>query len=478
MDRQHESDSGILDESEAHFEETRTEDQHAGVWQEDHPPVDDFHDVTHEVVEGEGDGEDLAPANGEAAKKRGKMVLVGVVGVGLLFAGGLAYVQMSGGSGGIGAGGSQQGIVLNEKPLSSEDAAAATAAPDAKGGEAKVAAGALPVTPTSAEVDMSALYNSASHDQATGSAGVAVPGQGVEAVAPSAPVAPAAPVAPSVAEAAKPVPAQAPVATVAAPTPAPAAAPAPVQAVAASAPVAVPAPVVVPAAPVVASAPAPVASPAPVAPSVDTSGLEARLTALAAQVETLQKSLDKSAQQIGVLTGKVEAVPAAPVVVNAAPASNPVVDARLAKIEQQLAGLAARPVPLVKEPVQVKEPVAAKEPVAVKEAAVVPAPVVVAEKVEPITAAPVLKTAHVTARHAAKKAVRKAHHGAKAQGKASGKWVLRAATPNAAWIAKGESATDLRRVKVGDTVPGLGKVRAIKQAGDSWVVVGSKGSLR
>lgn len=57
------------------------------------------------------------------------------------------------------------------------------------------------------------------------------------------------------------------------------------------------------------------------------------------------------------------------------------------------------------------------------------------------------------------------------------RWVLRAATPKSAWIAESGDAKELRQVKVGDTLPGLGTIRTIKNVGGAWVVQGSKGSV-
>ncbi len=55
--------------------------------------------------------------------------------------------------------------------------------------------------------------------------------------------------------------------------------------------------------------------------------------------------------------------------------------------------------------------------------------------------------------------------------------MLRAATPEEAWIATSPSSTDLVSVRVGDNLPSLGRVQAIKQIGDRWVVEASQGSV-
>lgn len=73
----------------------------------------------------------------------------------------------------------------------------------------------------------------------------------------------------------------------------------------------------------------------------------------------------------------------------------------------------------------------------------------------------------------AKKVVKK-----KATSAPSPSWVLRAATPDAAWVASGPESQELRRVAVGETLRGLGKVKEIRQKGEKWEVIGEKGTLR
>ena len=56
-------------------------------------------------------------------------------------------------------------------------------------------------------------------------------------------------------------------------------------------------------------------------------------------------------------------------------------------------------------------------------------------------------------------------------------WILRAATPDEAWVAKGSETRELRPVHIGDKLPGIGKVVAIRQTGDGWVLEGTSGSI-
>ncbi|MDD3371335.1 MAG: hypothetical protein PHE27_05860, partial [Alphaproteobacteria bacterium] len=57
-------------------------------------------------------------------------------------------------------------------------------------------------------------------------------------------------------------------------------------------------------------------------------------------------------------------------------------------------------------------------------------------------------------------------------------WVLRAAAPGQGWIAADASTAELKKVSIGDTVPGIGKITAIEPQGDSWVVRGTKGTIQ
>ncbi len=57
-------------------------------------------------------------------------------------------------------------------------------------------------------------------------------------------------------------------------------------------------------------------------------------------------------------------------------------------------------------------------------------------------------------------------------------WTLRAATPEAVWVSKGRDSAELRRVAVGETLPGIGKIKEIRQKDDVWEVVGASGVLK
>lgn len=57
-------------------------------------------------------------------------------------------------------------------------------------------------------------------------------------------------------------------------------------------------------------------------------------------------------------------------------------------------------------------------------------------------------------------------------------WVLRAASPDEAWVAKGEDSRAIHPVRVGDTLQGVGRVTAIRQDGAEWIVEGTHGFVR
>lgn len=56
-------------------------------------------------------------------------------------------------------------------------------------------------------------------------------------------------------------------------------------------------------------------------------------------------------------------------------------------------------------------------------------------------------------------------------------WELRSASDGMAWITR-RGENQLFRVDVGDEVPGIGRVTAIREQGGRWVVVGTQGMIR
>ena len=85
------------------------------------------------------------------------------------------------------------------------------------------------------------------------------------------------------------------------------------------------------------------------------------------------------------------------------------------------------------------------------------------------------KTAPTMTAHSKKTVVK--HAAVKATAKAN-TWVLRSVAAGGAWIASSASSNDLKEIHVGDSVPGLGKIKAISSKDGHWVVEGSVRSLK
>ena len=157
---------------------------------------------------------------------------------------------------------------------------------------------------------------------------------------------------------------------------------------------------------------------------------------LTARVEEMQRALDQATQQMAELSTKLAAAQ------TQAPPPNPQIEMRLNGIEQKLNQVAQAP---------------AAQPAAVmQEAPSAPRPAV-------------HKTMHVSApapvRHKAAPPPEEIEE--------ANVWVLRAATPDQAWVAKDASTPDLKPVHVGDTLPGIGRVVAIEETTSGWVFQGT-----
>lgn len=159
--------------------------------------------------------------------------------------------------------------------------------------------------------------------------------------------------------------------------------------------------------------------------------VEQRLKDLSGQVDTLKKSLDEATKRNASLLTEVEALHKAESKQKAAVAKAD--KAAAAALEDSLLG--------------------GTDPVATPP--------------KPTEAKAVPKKAKTKVTPAAKKTTPKAPA-----------WVLRAATPDAVWVATSPESAELRRVAVGETLPGLGKVKEIRQSGEAWEVVGTSATLR
>lgn len=182
----------------------------------------------------------------------------------------------------------------------------------------------------------------------------------------------------------------------------------------------------------VATAPSAQPVPAPAAAKATEEATQ-RINALNEQVSSLQKALELANQQISQLNKTLEEKTVAKV-----PAEKP---AKKIKASTAKTG--------------------AVEPVADETKA--------AQPVEPAQEKP------ANVRKTKAKAVSKVSLTKKAPAKS---WVLRAASPDKAWISENASSTELKEVHIGDTVPEIGKVTSIAAENDAWIVRGTKGQIK
>jgi hypothetical protein len=186
---------------------------------------------------------------------------------------------------------------------------------------------------------------------------------------------------------------------------------------------------------------------------------EKRLKELEAQMGALQKSLTEANEKNAQLVSKLETAAA-----EAASVKEKILDTKASQASAK---------------VTKEEPIKAET---AESKAVEPS---VAEVVkEPMKAEtkPVVQT--TSTKKKAKKKEAKATTAKAASGKKEEKqkvaegWVLRAVTPDSAWIATSPTDPELRQLSVGDDAPGIGIVKEITRKGDAWQVIGEKGVLK
>jgi len=404
-------------------------------WQDELPPEDDFHDqaeVQEELID-DLIAESSAQSGEETASegaKRGKVVMVASIVIGALLIGGLAYSQ-------FGGGGEQPDdatrLLPVSKVMSVKEVRPTQPLPPAK------QAPLVKATDPTGKVDMAVLFHQA-QQQASGAGASALPLKDKETAPTEKPEA-----VEKMSElvintgAAVPPPALPDDALVGLKT----------QKTAVEAekkgPPSSPAPVAL-------QTPSPVPQPAAVVEkektqdkAVDHAAADARFRDIAAQLEALRKDLERALQQNAALTARLDALGGEPSGVRSRKPEEKSVPATIAVDEPARAPLSdgaavASPSSLVedghegaKNPPQKKKAVSKKKAPAVKKTAQKP------------------QTAP---------------------------WVLRAATPDAAWVSAGVGAQDLRRVAVGEELSGIGRVKEIRQNGEKWEVVGDKGTLK
>lgn len=455
------------------------DEAHDDSWQDelppesDLPPEDDFHDVgSVDEQDGEtdltGDEESYVEepssegvAEGEVGaidKTRGKKVLVGALVVGVVFIGGLAYLQFGGSSKSTNSLPIAQVVNLKsgpEKPdaaprLPSNQATSATAPSNGPTDMASLYVGTAPqgvAMPLSSSKDgagengdKAALGNSSDMMTLDGPVGAAAAPAPVPAKAETAPA-----TKPAMAEAAPALP----------PVPDGAALPSSSNAL----------------------RPVPAALPA-VAPLPSSSAAtDARMKALNDQIDALKKALDQTMQQNAELMKRIDSMQNDQTAANEKAA----LEGRVKQLEQQLASQAASaPVAVASAP---KASVAVKAAPAHRSELDMLADSSITESSGPeqegrASSAPVSSGRKKTySTSSSKRKSRNARKGSSRSSVAGSGWVLRAATPDTAWVSMGPEAQELRRVTVGETLSGIGKVKEIRQDGESWTLVGTKGSV-
>ncbi len=203
-------------------------------------------------------------------------------------------------------------------------------------------------------------------------------------------------------------------------------------------------------------APAPVVivkTPASVAPmlAVPSQNGDANIQSLATRMDVLQKDVEHLTTQLGQMTNALAAT--------ATPTSD--ISHRLDVLEQKIATLHAgnATTSSVAPSLVVTDEKPVSHPVVVKHKPRTPKTVQVKiHKPIKLAAAPKPVAKPLTVKEE--------------------KWVLRSATPDQAWVSDSNTSRDLKQVKVGDTLPTIGRVTAIRQNGDEWVVQGTKGSIQ
>lgn len=207
-------------------------------------------------------------------------------------------------------------------------------------------------------------------------------------------------------------------------------------------------------APVAVAAP----TPAPVTAPANKDADEARLAALQTRIDDLQKSLSQTTDQLNQVNEKLAAAQQPVAISTAAPAAAQMDSAtqeRINKLEQKI--------------LQLEQHQETAPP-----ATVTAAPTATAvDKAFPQARVKKTYTSHHASHKSAHKSAAKTAKTAEHE-----KWVLRAASPDEAWVAKGTESRELRPVHVGDEVAGIGKVTGIKQSGGAWVLQGTTGSIR
>lgn len=189
-----------------------------------------------------------------------------------------------------------------------------------------------------------------------------------------------------------------------------------------------------------------------------------RLDTFESRIANLESGLHQVSGKISTLESKPAAAPNLEGVNNAIKA----LEEKMNTLQQAPAAKAAEPAPA-----SVETPVAAPADVSkIDKPTFVPAAPEPKSEATPEASAPAVSVADTPKVEAAKPAV-KAPSAAPAR--AAG-WILRSAQPGTAMVVA-KTGGEMRTVRVGDTLSGLGRITAIEQRGSKWVVQGTQGTL-
>lgn len=440
----------------------------AEAWQEDQPPIDDFADGDVDSVVS--DVEEDTPEADETPRKGSMMVPIVAAIVCVAFVGTLFYIQF--GSEIVGKSSVQATDVLkgeletkteNEKTPLAPAASEKTTTTDSGYSDLYPPVGQSSSSPgNAAQADVSSISTEPMTSVAENAAAV-----------PSAPVAAAS--APEKNKEAAPVSTDKnkEASTAIAPPPAPATLPTVEQPsttaltqaekLVASTPVAAPAP---------AAVSSPSAKPQALVDAAAQAAQEAKITELVNRIDTLQKMLEQTTQQMSQMSGTVANIQAA--------SAQAVVDTEKetskAKLKKEKKTVAATTASSSEETmVDEAEKVAALPE---KDGLISPEALAPTSSEEKVSSAKEVEEKAKTEKKSSKKKKQVSTQSKKAKSSANKTWVLRAATPDTAWVSTSDDSSELRQVEIGKELPGIGKVREIRQSGDSWEIVGTKGVVR
>ncbi len=191
-------------------------------------------------------------------------------------------------------------------------------------------------------------------------------------------------------------------------------------------------------------------------------GIEQKLSVLITRLDTFEgriTNLESGLHQMSSTVASVQSAPAPTVDLSA-------VNTAIQSLEKKMAEVEA----VATAGADIQQAAPAEKPV------FVPAPAAPVASKEVVTEAPEAKVPEAETPQTQSAPVAVAPKPTPAPAKAVVTWVLRSAQPGSAMVAP-QSGGDMRSVKVGDTLSGLGRIVSIEMEGSRWVVRGTQGSL-